>query len=176
MQAQSSSQSQSNTTPNQPSTSQNQTTTQSQTVTLTGCVYQASDSPDAYALERVPGASSSTTSGTSSSTSPTSSSSATTSNSGAASTSSSATGRRRTGWFRLSSAGAQKLSEFVGQEVQVMGTVRTPQEQSGGEVVVHEVRPNQVTVTTIDLRPAPELRIQSIRSIQGTCGNATANN
>lgn len=162
--AQNSSQSQSTTT-------QNQRAGQTHPVMLTGCVYQASDQPEVFALERTPRAS-----GTATGTSGTSAQSTTNNGSSSSSgTSSSAnTTARRSGWFRLTSSAAQQLSQYVGKAVRVNGTVRTPQEETGGEVIVHDVRPNQVTVTAIDLRPAPELKIQSITPAQGDCSTQTS--
>ncbi len=69
----------------------------------------------------------------------------------------------------MTSTGAQRLSGYVGKAVRVNGNIQTMQQQNGGEVIVHEIQPNQVTVTSIDLRPAPELKIQSIVPTQGNC-------
>ncbi|HUK34789.1 MAG TPA: hypothetical protein VLV86_12790, partial [Vicinamibacterales bacterium] len=156
----------------QSTAAQSQSSGQQHSVTLSGCVYQTSDQPDVFALERTPQASAGTVTGTSGvGSASTSTSNSSSSSSGA---SSADAGGRRSGWYRLSSTGTQQLSQYVGKAVRVDGTVRTPQEQNGGEVVVHEIRPNQVTITTIDLKPAPELRIQSITPTQGDCSRQSS--
>lgn len=169
------------------------------TVTLTGCVYQASDQPAMYALrdmgtaggsERMgsatgqPGTGQTTqgqtgqgqttqgqtaqgqarTSGTQSGTGTAGTQAGTT---GTAATSGGA--QAGGGWYRLAPGAQQDLKEFRGKRVEISGTVTPGRDEKGADIVIHRIEPDRTTVTAIDLKPAPQLSINTIRAAGGTC-------
>ena len=148
---------------------------QGQQVTLTGCVYQATDQPTTFALQRMDNMSGSSASGTSGSTA---GSSGATSGaaSGASGTTGAAAGAREQGaWYRLSPSGTEDVKQYVGRPVRISGTVTPGKDEKGADVVVHRIEPGKVTITTLDLKPAPQLQIQSIAAAQGQCSQASGN-
>jgi hypothetical protein len=83
-------------------------------------------------------------------------------------TASSAPGARTDGaWYRL--MGDAKLKEHVGQRVRITGTVTPGKDEKGADIVIHRIQPDRVSVTSIDLKPAPQLSIQTISEIAGEC-------
>lgn len=188
-----------NTTPpsgQQPSTQQsNQTqqtnrTQQNQNVTFTGCVYQVSDQPNVFALQRISdqmttgtsgqsgaaassGASGTTTAGSPGSSSGTSAASGRTSSgtsTGTAGTSGSTSAMNQKdlgGWYRLS--GTQDLKQYAGRAVRITGSVTPGKDEKGADIIIHRIEPQRVTVTSVDLKPAPQLMVQSVTQAQGTC-------
>ena len=73
------------------------------------------------------------------------------------------------GWYRLSKNAVQDLRQFTGRPVSLKGTVIPGRDVDGAEVVIHEILPDKVEVTTFDLWPAPELKINTITAAQGSC-------
>ena len=47
------------------------------------------------------------------------------------------------------------------------GTVIPGRDIDGADVVIHEILPDEVEVRAFDLRPAPELKIDTITAAQG---------
>ncbi len=47
-------------------------------------------------------------------------------------------------------------------------------DEKGADVVFHHIEPGKVTVTALDLKPAPQLQIQSITAAQGQCSQGSA--
>jgi hypothetical protein len=161
---------------------QQQKSMQGQSVTLTGCVYQPTDQPTNFALQRTDGMSGSSaasggTNQTSNTGSSAASSGATSGTSGAAGTSgtsaSGGAGREQGAWYRLSASATQDLKEYVGKAVRISGTVIPGKDEKGADVIVHHIEPGKVTVTALDLKPAPQLQIQSITSAQGQCSQGS---
>jgi hypothetical protein len=148
---------------------------QAQSMTFTGCVYQATDQPTMFALQRAEGMTG--TSGTSSSGSTAGSSGAGAGTAGSTSGSASSTaGTREQGaWYRLSPSATQDLKQYVGQMVRISGSVTPGRDEKGADVVIHRIEPERVTVTAVDLKPAPQLQIQSITQAQGECSQGSAN-
>jgi hypothetical protein len=143
---------QQNAAPPSPSTPSNAASSHS--IALTGCVYQASDDPRLFAFQRI--------------------------STGSYGSASSAIGTfgggpvtagvtKTSGWYRLSTNAAQDLRQFTGRRVTLKGTVIPGRDVDGGEVVIHEVLPDEVDVRAFDLRPAPELKIDTITAAQGSC-------
>jgi hypothetical protein len=141
-------------TPPSPSTPSNGPS--SPTVTLAGCVYQASDDPTLFAFQRI-----------------------STGSHGSASLAISTFGSepgapgvtKTSGWYRLSKNAVQDLRQFTGRRVSLKGTVIPGRDVDGAEVVIHEILPDKVEVRAFDLRPAPELKIDTIAAAQaqGSC-------
>ena len=144
---------QQNATPS-PSTLSNAASSHS--ITLTGCVYQASDDPRLFAFQRI-------------STGSYGSASSTIGTFGGGPGTAGVTKTR--GWYRLSTNADQDLRQFTGRRVSLKGTVIPGRDVDGGEVVTHEILPDRVgvEVTAFDLRPAPELKIDTITAAQGSC-------
>ena len=142
-----------------------------QSITMTGCVYQTSDQPTTFALRRMADAPGSAQSGvgTAGAAGASAAGGATT---GAAGTATAGASRSDEGaWYRL--MGDAKLKEHVGERVRVNGTVTPGKDEKGADVVIHRFQPDKLTVTTIDLAPAPQLRIQTITEMSGECPKAT---
>jgi hypothetical protein len=139
-------------TPPSPSTPSNAASPPA--VTLAGCVYQASDDPRLFAFQRI-----------------------STGSHGSASLAISTFGSepgtagvtKTSGWYRLSKNAVQDLRQFTGRRVNLKGTVIPGRDVDGAEVVIHEVLPDEVEVRAFDLRPAPELKIDTITAAQGSC-------
>lgn len=160
----------------QSSQSTEQRVSTGQQMTLTGCVRQTSDQPSTFALQQ-------TGSGANSADKEqmdrNKSNDAATGTSGGSSTASGATGRSGSAsasgsnsgvpWYRLASKSAQQLSEYVNKPVRIVGTVAPGKDEKGADIMVHRIEPKMVSVTAIDLKPAPQLTIQSISPGQGTC-------
>jgi hypothetical protein len=151
---------------------------QGQSMTLTGCVYQTTDQPTNFALQRtdaISGPSAAGTSGSSGASSGTTPG-ATSGTSGTTGAAGSAAGARDQGaWYRLSSSATQDLKQYVGRAVRISGTVIPGKDEKGADVVVHHIEPGKVTVTALDLKPAPQLQIQSITQAQGQCTQGSSN-
>ena len=145
---------QQNATPPSPSTPSNAASSHS--ITLTGCVYQASDDPKLFAFQRI-------------STGFYGSASLAISTYGSGPGAAGVTKTR--GWYRLSKNAVQDLRPFTGRSVSLKGTVIPGRDLDGAEVVVHEILPDKVEmeVRAFDLRPAPELKIDTITAAQGSC-------
>lgn len=174
-------------TPQQkPSTQTPQPQAAGRSITVSGCVYQLTDQPTTFALRGMDGqgtaqSGTSATTGTSGRPNP----SGTTGTSGTAGTpGTSGTGTTGTpsgsgmagsgseanmdgAWYRL--MGDAKLKEHTGQRVRISGSVTPGKDDKGADIVIHRIQPNKVTVTSIDLKPAPQLNIQSITQIAGQC-------
>ena len=143
---------QENATQPSPSTPSNAASPHS--ITLTGCVYQASDDPTLFAFQRI--------------------SRGSYGSAGLAiGTFGSGPGTggitKTRGWYRLSKNAVQDLRQFTGRSVSLKGTVMPGRDVDGAEVVIHEILPNEVEVRAFDLRPAPELKIDTITAAQGSC-------
>jgi hypothetical protein len=144
-------------TPPWPSTPSNAASSHS--ITLTGCVYEASDDPRLFAFQRI-----------------------STGSHGSAnlslSTYGSGPGRiavtATRGWYRLSKNAVQDLRQFTGRRVSLKGTVTPGRDMDGAEVVIHETLADEVEVKAFDLRPAPELEIDTITAAQGSCNQPVA--
>ena len=139
-------------------------------VTFNGCIYRASDEASAFALERTADAD---TTGTQASTATRGAASAIP---GAVGTSGTAPADPRMNvagsWYRLTNPGSENLSDFVGKAVRVTGSVAPGRDDKGTDVVIHRFEPNKTTVTVMDLKPAPQLTVQSITPVEGQCRQA----
>jgi hypothetical protein len=178
---------QSQTSPQQ----QNQpSATTSHAVTFSGCVYEAADEPNVFAFQREPGVNgasspavsttgsaaagtATTTAGGGATATGTSGTTSTTTSGAASQTGTSGTpgtaNSKAAGWYRLSSSAVQDLKQYAGRAVRISGTVVSPRDENGADLVIHDIGPNTITVTTVDLTPAPELKIQSVTPEQGSC-------
>lgn len=132
-------------------------------LTLTGCVYQLSDDPTLFALRRMDGTSVSASA---------SAGSADRSVAGAIGTTGVAAGAEAGAWYRLGPDAQRDLSRYVGQRVEVNGRLTPGRDERGADVVVHRIEPDRVTVTALDLQPAPQLSISTIVPATGTCDAA----
>jgi hypothetical protein len=139
-------------TPPSPSTPSNAASSHS--ITLTGCVYQASDDQTLFAFQRI-----------------------STGSYGSANLAIGTFGggpgtagvTKTSGWYRLWKNAVQDLRQFTGRRVSLKGTVIQDRDVDGAEVVIHEILPDEVQVRAFDLRPAPELKIDTITAAQGSC-------
>ena len=129
-------------------------TASSHSITLTGCVYQTSDDPRLFAFQRI-------------STGSYGSANLAISTFGGEPGTAGVTKTR--GWYRLSKNAIQDLRQFTGRRVSLKGTVIPGRDVDGAEVVIHEILPDNVEVSAFDLRPAPELKIDTISAAQGSC-------
>lgn len=120
---------------------------ESRQITLTGCVRATSDDPKVLAL--VPGVDAAKPTGT--------------------------TGTVATApLYRLEDKG-QKLKAHIGQRVEVKGTATPAKDEKGADIVMsrrENIGIDTVTVTTIDLKPAPRLDVTSVRKLAGECPTA----
>ncbi|HEU4520920.1 MAG TPA: hypothetical protein VFT12_02890 [Thermoanaerobaculia bacterium] len=122
--------------------------TTAQQVTLTGCLRQASDDARMFALVASPDAN--TTTGTSGK-------------------------MARAPLYRLEDKGA-KLKGHTGQRVEVTGTVTPAKDEKGADIIMtrsENIGVNTVTVTTVDLKPAPRLDVTSVRKVADDCPSAS---
>ena len=157
-------------------------------MTLTGCVYQASDQPTVFALQRT--ADDMTASASSADNPNTQSGAAGTTGAGSTATAGSRQSSRAAqattgaaasrenevgGWYRLSADATQDLKQYVGDAVRINGSLVPGKDEQGADIVVHHIEPGKTTVTALDLKPAPQLRIQTITPAQGQCPQADAN-
>jgi len=149
-----------------------------QSVTLTGCVTEASDQANLFALKRMDQNSGGNSAGATSTTGNSTSDTARRQNQsgGAASTSAAGTSGTRApnantegAIYRLAAPTTQNLKQFVGRRVEIMGHVMPGRDEKGADVVIHRIEPDKTVVTAIDLKPAPQLMVSSIRELQGTC-------
>lgn len=118
-------------------------------VTLTGCLRQTSDDPKMLAL--VP----SSDAGQPASTNGT---------------------MARSPLYRLEDKG-QNLKGHVGQRVEVTGNVTPAKDEKGADIVMsrtENIGIDTVTVTTIDLKPAPRLDVTSVKKVPGECPSTTS--
>jgi hypothetical protein len=160
-----------------------------QMVTFTGCVYQASDEPTMFALRSMSeqsqaGASAAGQTGAGAAGRPETGATGTAgaSSAGTAGTAGAGAGARAGAaaqgadgaWYRLSGSAAQDLKQYVGQGVRVSGTIMPGRDEKGADVVVHQIQPDKVTVTALDLKPAPQFQIQSITKTQADCAQGGA--
>jgi hypothetical protein len=143
---------QQNPAPPSPSTPSNAASSHS--ITLTGCVYQTRDDPRLFAFQRI-------------STGSYGSANLAISTFGGEPGTAGVTKTR--GWYRLSTNAVQDLRQFTGRRVSLKGTVIPGRDVDGAEVVIHEIVPDEVEVRAFDLRPAPELKIDTISAAQGSC-------
>jgi hypothetical protein len=154
----------------------------SQPVTFTGCVYETSDQSNLSALHRMNDAGSAAT--TQSNAQGNAQSSAGTSGtagrseSGAAGTSGTRAGAADQNGegaiYSLAQPTAQNLKPYVGRRVEITGTVKPGRDERGADVVIHRLEPNRTVITAIDLKPAPQLVVTSIRAISGMCSSQGA--
>jgi hypothetical protein len=140
-------------------------------VTFNGCVYRVSDQPTMFALERTADAD---TTGTQTSGAATRQPAPA---AGAVGTAGTLPADARSNavvgtWYRLSSPPSENLADHVGQPVRITGSVVPGRDDKGSEVVVHRIEGNKVTVTAVELKPAPQLTIQSISHVEGQCRQA----
>lgn len=122
---------------------------QAKQVTLTGCLREASDDPRVFAL--VPATDEAKPTGT---------------------TGSAATAPL----YRLEDKG-QKLKGHVGQRIEVTGTVTPAKDEKGADIIMsrrENIGVDTLTVTTVDLKPAPRLDVTSARKVSGECPAAPA--
>jgi hypothetical protein len=149
---------------------QPRTAQQAQSATLAGCVYRASDQPTMFALRSMEAdASGASTRSDEGGQGEIVRGRAGEGTAGAVGT----TGANETqkagmhGWYRLSSDAAENLEQYVGEAVRVTGTVVPGRDEKGADVVVHRISPDKVSITALDLRPAPQFRIQTIVPVEG---------
>jgi hypothetical protein len=159
--------------PQQPNQQQPMKQNEGKSATLTGCVYQASDQPAMFALRRTAdGASSSSAEAGASQKQPSSQSTAGTSGTTGAS---SADQKADGAWYRLSPKGAEDLKQYAGRAVRVTGTIVPGKDPKGADIIIHRIDPSKTVVTAIDLKPAPQLQIESIAPMSGEQCPATPN-
>lgn len=159
---------------------------QQKQIMLTGCVYQATDQPTMFALQRTtqdhpgekdkPGmhaegkpemSGKPETAGK-----PGSTGQPTTGETEAMARQ----GEPRTGrggeigaWYQLSSDASKDLEQYVGKAVRVNGMLEPGKDEKGVDIVIHRVTRHATAVTAIDLKPAPRLKIQDITPTEGKC-------
>lgn len=136
---------------------------QGKQVTLTGCLRQTSDDPRVFALV----SSDKMATSTGSTAKPTGTTQKPTGTTGSAMTAP---------LYRLEDKG-QNLKQHVGQRVEVTGTVTPAKDEKEADIVMsrrENIGVDTVTVTTIDLKPAPRLDVTSARKVSGECPSAPA--
>lgn len=120
---------------------------ESRSITLTGCVRQTSDDPKVFAL--VPAVDAAKPTGT--------------------------TGAKATApLYRLEDKG-HTLKGHIGQRVEVTGTATPAKDEKGADIVMsrrENIGLDTITVTTIDLKPAPRLDVSRVRKVAGECPTA----
>jgi hypothetical protein len=154
----------------QPS-AQSQPSSNAAPVTFNGCVYRVADQPTMFALERTADADTTGTQTSGATRQPGAPAAG-----GAVGTSGTLPADARSDvaagtWYRLSSTASDNLADHVGP-VRITGTVAPGRDEKGADVVVHRIDGNKVTVTAVDLKPAPQLTIQSITHVEGQCRQA----
>lgn len=172
-------------TPQQQTGGQQPSQSQSRSASMTGCVFQLSDDPSMYALNVINEPTATGTSGQSGTTQNRSDTAGTTGKTGATGTAG-ATGGAAAGttnasqqnlagtWYRLSGSQSD-LKQYVGKAVRVSGNLVPGKDEKGADVVIHRIEPQKLTVTALDLRPAPHLSVQSITQAQGQCPGGAQN-
>jgi hypothetical protein len=149
---------------------QPRTAQQAQSATLAGCVYRAADQPTMFALRSMEagasGASTRSDEGGQGEIVRGRAGEGTAGAVGTAGTNDEAQKAGMHGWYRLSSDAAENLEQYVGEAVRVTGTV-VPGRDEKADVVIHRISPDKVSITALDLRPAPQFRIQTIVSVEG---------
>jgi hypothetical protein len=142
---------------------------QKQTVSLTGCVFQASDQPTLFALQRTNDTKAGQTAqaGTSQERTEKGQSGAATGTAGTSGAGMAGMKGAEGAWYRLTLEGTRDLKQYKGQAVRVSGTLVPGKDSKGADVVIHRIEPEKTVVTAIDLQPAPQLRIQSISPLAG---------
>jgi hypothetical protein len=76
--------------------------------------------------------------------------------------------------YRLAPPTGQDLKQFTGRRVEIVGQLMPGRDEKGADVVIHRIEPDKTVVTAIDLKPAPELRVSSMRELPGSCANGQA--
>ena len=114
-------------------------------IAVSGCLRQTSDDPKVFALVGAKPASS----GQQSASSP----------------------AMRAPLYRLEDPGTLNLKQHAGKRVEIMGAVTPARDEKGADIVMgraENIGIDTLTVTTIDLKPAPRLDVTSVKAV-GEC-------
>jgi hypothetical protein len=129
-------------------------------ITIRGCVHQIADQPGRFALRGIQSAESASADVPVGSVGRAP---------GSAAATAGAAGEPVTAWYQLGEQSEQNLERHVGQHVEVTGELMPGRDERGADVVIHRLQPDRLTVTAVDLRPAPLLEIHSISPGTAPC-------